>query len=49
MSDIALSPAEIFQGAMMGVMRRVRNMKAGRVELYGPPVSGGWDRHIEGA
>ena len=49
MSDIALSPAEIFQGAMMGVMRRVRNMKAGRVELYSPPVSGAWDRHIEGA
>jgi|TARA_Y100001968_G_scaffold67696_1_gene58669 hypothetical protein len=49
MTHITLSSGELFQGAVMGVLRRVRNMKAGRKELYSPPKTGAWDRHIEGA
>ena len=49
MIHITLSSGEVFQGAVMGIMRRVRNMKAGRNELYHAPKKGAWDRHIEGA
>lgn len=37
MIHITLSSGEVFQGAVMGIMRRVRNMKAGRNELYHAP------------
>jgi len=49
MSKVTLSSCEIFQGAMIGVMRRVRDMKAGRSERHNVPAGGGWQRDIEGA
>jgi len=49
MIEVRLSSGEIFQGAVMGVIRRLRNTEAGRKELYNAPKHGGWERNIEGA
>ena len=49
MTEITLSYAEVFQGAMIGVMRLLRRNKAKRSELRNTPPTGTWERSIEGA
>tara|TARA_A100000172_G_scaffold80712_1_gene71059 strand:- start:1452 stop:1898 length:447 start_codon:yes stop_codon:yes gene_type:complete len=49
MAKVELSYAEVFQGAMIGVMRLLRRNKAKRSELRNTPPTGTWERSIEGA
>jgi hypothetical protein len=46
---ISLSPSEILQASMMGVMRQVQNLKARRNDAYGAQTQNGWQMHVEGA
>jgi len=49
MTQIMLSSAEMLQGAMVGVMRQVQNLKAGRKHRHGGSADAGWQMNIEGA
>jgi hypothetical protein len=49
MTEVKLSYAEILQGAMVGVMRQVQNLKAGRTHRHGGSANNGWQMNIEGA
>lgn len=49
MADVALTPTEIMQGALIGVMRQVQNLKAGLKDAHGAGLDSGWQLHIEGA
>jgi len=47
---VTLSPSEIMQGAMIGVMRQVQNLKTGHgVNYYGAKDHNSWTLHVEGA
>ena len=46
---VRLDWSEVILGAMAGVHRQVENLKAGRQNAYGMPVSESWGAHIEGA
>lgn len=46
--EIVLSPTEILQGAVGGVMRQLQNMKLGRKPAYGAGNEGDWQKNIEG-
>lgn len=46
---IELDPSEITQGAMIGVMRQVQNIKKLRKPAYGVGRENDWQCHIEGA
>jgi hypothetical protein len=48
-TEIRLSPKEVLQGAVVGAMRQVENLKAGRQPAYGAGVLNDWQLHIEGA
>ena len=47
--EIELSPAEMLQAAMAGVMRHVENTKNKKAPTYGINPSRDWQAHIEGA
>ena len=49
MTKVRLSYSEILQGAMVGVMRQVQNLKAGRTHRHGGSANAGWQRNIDGA
>ena len=49
MTKVRLSYSEILQGAMVGVMRQVQNLKAGRTHRHGGSANNGWQMNIEGA
>ena len=49
MTEVRLSYAEILQGAMVGVMRQIQNLKAGRTHAHGAAPDKGWQMHLEGA
>lgn len=46
--DIKLTPSEVMQAAMAGVMRQVQNIKAGRRARYGAGNANDWQLHIQG-
>lgn len=46
---IQLTSSEIMQGALVGVMRQVQNLKVGRKDAYGAEQEQGWQYHLEGA
>lgn len=48
-AQIDLTPAEIMQGAIAGVMRQTENLKLGRKPAYGAGRSNDWQLNIEGA
>ena len=49
MTEVSLSYAEILQGAMVGVMRQIQNLKAGRTHAHRAAPDKGWQMHLEGA
>jgi len=49
MKEIGLTTTEIMQGALVGVMRQVQNIRDRRQDKYGASNSKGWQLHIEGA
>jgi hypothetical protein len=51
MTTVALTPDEVLQGAMVGVLRRVGNMKTGLADrpTYGAGQNQAWTRDCEGA
>lgn len=46
---IDLTPGEILQGAMIGVLRQCQNLQKNRPDRYGGEKMGAWQIHIEGA
>lgn len=48
-AEIQLTPAEIFQGAIAGVMRHTQNIQQGKKPTYGISQSVDWQAHIDGA
>jgi hypothetical protein len=47
---VKLTPSEMMQGAMVGVMRQVQNVKSGHgVNYFGARDENSWSLHIEGA
>lgn len=49
MMQIALTPAEIVQAALVGVMRQAANLRDGRRDANNAPLILGWQFHVEGA
>lgn len=49
MSEVALTPTEIMQAAMVGVMRQLQNMRDGRRPAFGAGSASDWQLHVEGA
>jgi len=47
--EITLTSAEVFHGAVTGVMRQVSNLRDGRQDRHGIAREQGWQAHIEGA
>ena len=45
---VELSSREMIQGAFVGMMRQVENVKKQRPDAYGADASRGWQIHIEG-
>lgn len=45
---VVLSPPEIMEAALSGVMRHVENLKNGKKPTYGCGVEQDWQLHIEG-
>ena len=48
-SHITLTKTEIMQGALVGVMRQVQNLRDNRQPAYGATTDHDWQWHIEGA
>ena len=46
---VTLTPAELMQAALVGVMREVQNRKAGRSHAWGGDAAEGWSYHVDGA
>lgn len=46
---IKLNKSEMFQAALVGVMRQIDNLFVGRKDAYGAGKKNGWDMHIQGA
>lgn len=46
---IALSTAEMYHAAMVGVTRQISNLRDRRIDAYGAQKEMGWQYHIEGA
>jgi len=49
MTEVKLSGSEIMTAAVIGIMRQIKNIRAGNTHLYGGDVKQGWQYHIEGA
>ncbi len=47
--EIQLTPQEILQGAFVGIMRQVQNLKNKNKPAYGAGKKKDWQLHIEGA
>lgn len=48
MRTIKLTPAEIMQGAIAGVMRQTQNISRDRTPRYGATKENDWQLHVEG-
>lgn len=46
---VALSGSEFLQASMVGVMRQIQNIRAGRTDKHGCDPANGWTPHVEGA
>lgn len=46
---VQLTPSQIFQGAMVGVMRQCHVIQAGRNHTRGETTKNDWQRHVDGA
>lgn len=47
--EVNLTPSEMIQGAMVGVVRQLQNLKNSNRPAYGAGKSNDWQLHIEGA